>query len=270
MRNKDQTLKHLEELLDRVSRVMEAGRGSLDFRRWRARSDVVVRNAFGESSSQLVTFRSIVFSDKIDLPDDSTDATERGFRDGFFRDGLVDAAIELEAMIMEVREYWQSDDAEISAARTDVSDTSSCKVFVIHGHDDVAKHELAGFLRQLDLDPVILSDQPSKGNTIIEKFYEHSAVSYAVALLTADDVGSSRRESTAKPRARQNVIFELGFFIGRLGRKRVCALTKGEPEIPSDYYGVVYVPMDSGEWKIALAKELTEAGFDIDMNKLKQ
>ena len=267
MRNKDKTLKHLEELLDRVPLVMEAGRGSLDFRRWRDQSDVVVRNAFGESSSQLVTFRLIVGSDKIDLPDDGSDATERGFRDGFFREGLKDAATKLEAMIMEVRDHWQSDDPEKSAGRTDVLVTSNREVFVIHGHDEAAKHELARFLERLDLDPVILSEKPSKGNTIIEKFDEYSTVSYAVALLTADDIGSSRHEGTAKLRARQNVIFELGFFIGRLGRKRVCALTKGAPEIPSDYSGVVYIPMESGDWQIPLVRELKAAGFKIDANK---
>ena len=187
-----------------------------------------------------------------------------------FKQLLEALEVELRAAILEVTRYWPSDDTEKPAARTDVSDTSDRKVFVIHGHDEAAMHELASSLRQLDLDPVILSEKPSKGKTIIEKFNEYAAVDYAVALLTADDVGSPRHESTAKPRARQNVIFELGYFIGRHGRNRVCALTKGEPEIPSDYAGVVYVSMDSGEWKIALAKELDEAGFDIDLNKLKR
>ena len=260
MKNRDKTLGHFHELLHSIPQVRAAGRNSLDFKLWQERSDVVVRHAFGESSNQLLTFRAIYFGSYPQYP-------------GVFERGLDDAEAKLKAMVMEVTEYWPIEPSAVaakSATHTDVSDTNNRNVFVIHGHDEAARLELEKFLKQLDFDPVILGEKPSKGNTIIEKFNEYAAVSYAVALLTADDVGSPRRESTTRPRARQNVIFELGYFIGRLGRKRVCALTKGEPEIPSDYYGVVYVPMDSGEWKIDLAKELDEAGFDIDMNKLKQ
>ena len=268
MKDKGKTLEQLKELLDRVPGVMEAGRGSLNFRTWRKQSEVVVRNAFGESSHQFHTFRSVVFSDTINLPYDNSDDTERGIRDTYFREGLEDAALELDAMIMEVRECWQSDDPEKSAGRTDVLVTSNRKVFVIHGHDTTAKLELARFLAQLDLDPVILEEQSSEGNTIIEKVEKNAAVNYAVALLTPDDAVVAAGESAATRRARQNVIFELGYFIGRLGRNRVRALTKGEPEIPSDYYGVVYIPMESGDWRIPLVRELKAAGFAVDANKL--
>ena len=262
MKDKDKTLKHLQELLDRVPGVRAAGRDSPEFQLWREESEVVVRHAFGEDSQQLITFKNVNYSPTIAWD-------ESDFRDAFAR-GLVVAEGKLRAMIMEVTEYGPSQPSDEAAKLAVSSDTSNRKVFVIHGHDGAAKHELARFLKQLDLGPVILSEQPSKGKTIIEKFDECAAVSYAVALLTADDVGSRRHESAAKPRARQNVIFELGYFIGRLGRDRVCALTKGEPEIPTNYSGVVYIPMDSGEWKIALAKELDGADFEIDMNKLKQ
>ena len=268
MKDKGETLKQLEELLDRVPGVREAGRGSRDFRRWRARSDVVVRNAFGESSSQLSTFKSIVFADKIDLPHESSDDTERGIRDTYFRDGLEAAELKLEAMIMEVRDFWQSDDPEKSAARTDVLETSNRNVFVAHGHDEAATQQLARFLERLELVPVILREEVSGGRTVIEKFDKYAAVSYAIALLTADDVGSSRHESAVRPRARQNVILELGYFIGRLGRNRVCYLTKGAPEIPTDLAGVVYVPMDSGQWQGTLVGELKDAGFEVDANKV--
>ena len=115
---------------------------------------------------------------------------------------------------------------------------------------------------------MILHEQPNQGRTIIEKFEEHAQVGFAVVLLTPDDVGSLKGENNhLKPRARQNVIFEFGFFIGRLGRHRVCALTKGDVEIPSDYDGVVYVPLDDhGAWKMKLVKELKAAEFDVDAN----
>ena len=269
MKNKDQTLKDLQELLERIPQVRAAGRDSSEFRLWREESQFVVRHAFGEHSDHLIKFKKIRFLPVV-LGVSST--RSRGSRDPraydhqrSFEDGLGATEVKLKAMIIEVTKYWPSDDAVV-AARTDVLDTSNRNVFVIHGHDEAAKHELARFLKRLEFDPVILSEQPSKGNTIIEKFDE-CAASYAVALLTADDVGSRRHESVAKPRARQNVIFELGYFIGRLGRDRVCALTKGAPEIPSNYSGVVYIPMESGDWQIPLVRELKAAGFVVDANK---
>ena len=110
---------------------------------------------------------------------------------------------------------------------------------------------------------------PAKGRTIIEKFEQHARVGYAIVLLTPDDAGSLQGdENDLKPRARQNVIFELGFFIGRLGRKHVCALTKGDVEIPSDYAGIEYIPFnDPDGWQLKLMKELKSGGFKIDANR---
>ena len=263
MKNKDRALKDLQELLERIPQVRAAGRDSSEFHLWREESQVVVRHAFGEHSDQLSKFKVVAYAPLAFFPD----TPGRYFRQAFER-GLAEAAVKLESMIFEVTKYPQSDDDAESAARTDVLDTSNCKVFVIHGHDTTAKLELARFLAQLDLDPVILEEQASEGNTIIEKVDKNAVVNYAVALLTPDDAVVAAGESAAKPRARQNVIFELGYFIGRLGRNRVCALTKGEPEIPSDYSGVVYIPMESGDWQISLVRELKAAGFAVDANKL--
>jgi predicted nucleotide-binding protein len=140
----------------------------------------------------------------------------------------------------------------------------------VHGHDELAKQKVARFVDQLDLTPVILHEQPSEGKTVIEKLETHSAVDFAVVLLTPDDVGyPADQQNQAKPRARQNVILELGLFLGTLGRNRVCALYKGNVEIPSDYLGVVYVQMDDAEgWKLSLAREIRQAGVDVDLNKV--
>ena len=145
------------------------------------------------------------------------------------------------------------------------------KVFVIHGRDEEAKQTVARFLAELDLEPVILQEQPSKGNTIIEKFEEHAqSAAFAVALCTPDDVGAlASEQDNLRPRMRQNVVFELGYFAGAIGRNRVCALLKGKVDRPSDYDGVVYIPMDNNEgWKLPLARELKAAGFDIDLNRI--
>jgi len=142
-------------------------------------------------------------------------------------------------------------------------------VFIVHGHDDAAKETVARFIEKLGMKVVILHEQPNAGRTIIEKFEAYSNVGYAIILLTPDDVGAPRDKATdGKPRARQNVIFELGYFIGKLGRQRVCAVYKEGVELPSDIHGVLYVMMDSGgSWRLSLAKEMKHAGLSVDMNK---
>ena len=140
-------------------------------------------------------------------------------------------------------------------------------VFLVHGHDDAARETVARFLERLELRVIILHEQPNLGRTIIEKFETNSDVSFAVVLLTPDDKGCSAHlnPEEARFRARQNVVFELGYFIGKLGRNRVCALHKGALELPSDYQGIVYVSM-SGPWQLELAKEIKQV-IDIDLNR---
>jgi predicted nucleotide-binding protein len=144
--------------------------------------------------------------------------------------------------------------------------SSSRKVFVVHGHDTAALQGVARFLEQLGLEATILSEQPDAGRTIIEKFVDCAdEVGFAVVLLTPDDLGGSAGALTQATRARQNVIFELGYFAGKLGRGRTCLLCKGSVEIPSDLYGVIYTELDSAEgWKRKLARELQAAGFEFD------
>jgi predicted nucleotide-binding protein len=143
----------------------------------------------------------------------------------------------------------------------------SRKVFVVHGHDEAAREKIARFLELLEFEPIILHEQASCGRTVIEKVEAHGDVGFAVVLLTPDDEGCERG-GTPRPRARQNVVLELGYFLGRLGRTHVCALKRGELEIPSDFEGVVYVSFDNSDgWKQALGKELAAAGFQIDWNE---
>ena len=146
----------------------------------------------------------------------------------------------------------------------------SMHVFIVHGHDVAAKESTARFIEKIGLNPIVLHEQPNAGRTIVEKFENYSNVGFAVALLTPDDIGSVKGNAKdLKYRARQNVILELGYFMGKLGRGRVCALYKEGVEIPSDYQGVLYIPMDSaGAWKMQLAKEIKNAGIEVDLNKL--
>ena len=128
---------------------------------------------------------------------------------------------------------------------------------------------MARFLERCDFEAIILHEQASGGDTIIEKFERNSDVSYAVVLLSPDDVGAARdKKDELQARARQNLVLELGYFIGKLGRPHVCPLVRGRIETPSDFHGVVYVPFEGEDWKFHLVKELKHLGFDIDANKV--
>jgi len=146
------------------------------------------------------------------------------------------------------------------------------RIFIVHGHDDVARMETVGFVQAIGLDPVVLEPLAGKGQTIIEKFEGSSNVAYALVLLTPDDVGGTAVDPPElKLRARQNVIFELGFFIGRLGRERVTVLRKGEVEIPSNYKGVQYLPLDDGgAWWMQVAKAIESAHIKVNWDGLKR
>lgn len=143
----------------------------------------------------------------------------------------------------------------------------SNRIFVVHGHDEYAREAVASFLRLIGFEPIILHEQANRGRTVIEKVEAHGDVGFAVVLLTPDDLGRSTKEADLEPRARQNVLLELGYFIGRLNRENVCALKRGEVAIPSDFAGVVYHDFDqAGAWKMALGRELEEADYAVDWN----
>jgi predicted nucleotide-binding protein len=139
---------------------------------------------------------------------------------------------------------------------------ASDEVFIVHGRDSPAEIEVARLIERAGLTAIILHEQPNQGRTIIEKFEAHGgAAGFAVIVLTPDDVGGLDKDHL-QPRARQNVVGEMFWFAGRLGRDRVCALVKGEIEMPSDFAGVGYTQMDDrGAWKQELLRELQAAGY---------
>lgn len=151
-----------------------------------------------------------------------------------------------------------------------IDSVTSRRIFLVHGQDGQAKHMVARFLEKLDLKPVILDEQPNKGRSILQKFSDYSDVGFAVVLLTGDDIGGPEGTSPTdlKQRARQNVIFELGFFLGKYALERVCVLYEKDVERPSDFEGIGYVPYDASEgWKTKLSREIKASGIDIDLNK---
>lgn len=147
----------------------------------------------------------------------------------------------------------------------------SNRVFIVYGHDTNAREQLELLLRRMKLEPIVLQNLPSGGQTIIEKLETCSDVTFACALLTPDDEGHvAGKPDQKQPRARQNVVLELGMFLAKLGRKRVAILHKGGVELPSDINGLLYIPFKErvDEIKERVAAELQEAGFEINIKDL--
>ncbi|WP_417355997.1 TIR domain-containing protein [Flavobacterium sp.] len=173
------------------------------------------------------------------------------------------------------KEIFSKVEKKLNTEQTSVKVTKSKKtnftnVFIVHGHDDEAKIKVARFIEKLGFTPIILHEQASSGKTIIEKIEEYSDVGFGIVLYTPCDIGGKNEtKPNLKNRARQNVIFEHGYLIGRIGRGNVCALVKGDVETPNDISGVVYIKMQTDEgWHLQLAKELRNSGYSVDMNKL--
>lgn len=155
-------------------------------------------------------------------------------------------------------------EAEPAFIPTPPGEFNLSQVFIVHGHDEISKLEMSSFITSLGLQPIILHLQASSGRTIIEKIEHYSNVGFGIVLYTPCDIGSKVGELTGNYRARQNVVFEHGFLIGKLGRSRVSAVVKGTVETPNDISGVVYVTMDtSGNWKHELLRELRDAGYAV-------
>jgi predicted nucleotide-binding protein len=186
-----------------------------------------------------------------------------------FRDECIGKLESLHRRLRYIPEALPTSTATLSSQVGEAKDVALQQVFIVHGHDEAAKESVARFLMQLEIKPVILAEEPSRGKAIIEKLEASDDVAFAVVLLTPDDVGAVKEhKDNLQPRARQNVVLELGYFMALLGRDYVCALYKGDVEIPSDYFGVVYIPFDDkGAWKPKLAQELNAAGVDVDLNK---
>lgn len=181
------------------------------------------------------------------------------------RDLAIDVR-KLDSLRKRLTLYADPQPASASAPRTPAASASGA-VFLVHGSNAMRKVEVARFLEGLGLKVVILHEQANQGRTLIEKFEDHAGdVGYAVVLLTADDEGGPSGGERG-PRARQNVVFELGFFYGRLGRNRVCVLYESGVEPPSDVGGIAYVPIE-GDWKLQLGRELTSARIEFDPRKM--
>ncbi len=272
MPDKKKAKELLQKAIDGIPALIGLDDEAPAFKKWQRGTILALEHVFGEGTSQMSEFNRIHF-----IPFDFGIAsdTERRL---VYDQGLKGCKVLLESMIEEIETFWEDNDPvsdSLSEPRSlppknkEKPSNSPPEIFIVHGRDEEAKEKVARFLEKIKFTPIILHEQANQGRTIIEKFEQHAhASSFAVVLLTPDDVGAlAGGEKNLKPRARQNVIFELGYFIGALGRKHVCALTKGDVEIPTDFAGVVYITFDSSDaWKMPLIQELKKAGFEVDAN----
>ena len=258
----------IEKLQERVQALRLLHASSVQdpaYKKWRRDTQIALEHLFGNDSRHLRDFRSIRFTPSSYSMMNPDPAFAKAFVNG---KGSVEAIFQ--SMIDEVEEYWP-EEGGVATGFEDTIPPESNKVFVVHGHNEAIRESTARLLEKLNLEPIILHEQANRGHTIIEKFMEYSDVAFSVVLLTADDKGGQKdgNQQEYKFRARQNVILELGFFLGRLGRERVCALYEEGVEIPSDYSGVVFIPLDeAGAWRLVLGRELRAAGLEVDLNKI--
>jgi predicted nucleotide-binding protein len=230
---------------------------------WRQDIEGVLSGYYGQQSIQLEQFKDIHFS----LRMFSSATPDYAFEKARL-DGIATAEAFLASRIAELEDDL-ADSIVQGQQPTSVTAADEHKIFVVHGHDHGTKEKVARYLERLGLEPVILHEQPDQGRTIIEKFEHHADVGCAVVLLTADDVAYAKGDASKQEnRARQNVIFELGYFIGKLGRKNTIALLEKGVIRPSDFDGVLYIPMeDDATWRLRIVGELKAAGMAVDANK---
>ena len=146
------------------------------------------------------------------------------------------------------------------------------KVFIVHGRDEISKTNLEVFLREIGLEPIVLHRQADVGQTVIEKFEANSDVGFAFILLTPDEIAYllpqdslPDNEREKELRARPNVMFEFGYFVGKLGRSKVCCLYTGDVVIPSDLNGLIYKKFNSSIEEVAysIIKDLRATGYAV-------
>ena len=146
---------------------------------------------------------------------------------------------------------------------------ASSSIFLVHGHNLLLREQVRRYIEKItDRYVLVLDEQPNQGRDVLGKLLDHAVTAaFAVVLLTGDDEGREAGAGSWSPRARQNVVLELGLFLGLLGRDKVVALYEAEVEIPSDYSGVLWVPLADKGWQMQLASEMQAAGIAVDLNQ---
>ncbi len=236
---------------------------SPEFKAWHTKAERFLIRKFGSESFEVENFRKTQFTLTAFILGGTP---EYEFAEACVRDLRSTLAV-FDTYLQEMEEEMAS-----SASVNDIMTTDKTKIFIVHGHDSALKNEVARLIEKQQIEAIILREQTNLGNTIIEKIENYSDVGAAICLFTNDDVGCEKGNKDengnyiVNPRARQNVVLEAGYFIGKLGRKNVIIVAERGIELPSDMQGVVYT--DKSDYKLDILKELHAMEFHIDLNKL--
>jgi predicted nucleotide-binding protein len=249
----------LKNQIEQVDKLLRLRHDDPEIAKWENITEQIIIKTFGNPHSNLSDFQSARYVGEMwaNMPDEAFQET--------FKKGLIKRKSLLEGFIEQLNIFEATEESQKVVK---IKHLLSKKVFIVHGHNEQAKSELALILTRLGFEPIILHEQPSEGMTIIEKLEKHSDVGFAFVLLTPDDKGCKKdQEDNLLPRARQNVVFEFGLFAGKLGRNRVCCLYTGNVDPPSDLQGLVYLPFKSSvnEVQLDIVKELRAAGYEVNI-----
>lgn len=252
----------LTEIIDEIDPLILSGctYGDISFMVWRDKARLFLAKKYGETSDEYKSFKIIKYYYKYygeisgNLP--SKDQVEK-CRVEKCRLGLNRAKSLLSEFLEEIPDTSKTNQGGVNDSRI-----SSQKVFIVHGHNGELKEAVARFVEKHGVDAIILSEQASQGKTFIEMIESNSDVGGAICLFTADDLGRSEDSDTDRSRARQNVVFETGYFIGKHGRDHIVILRDDGVEMPSDLSSVATT--STGNWETKLLKELKTMGYKID------
>ncbi len=256
------------ELVNRqITNINELDQNEKDYDKWNSYNSEYLKNSFNNEDNRYKNSYDMVNAAFFITSGNSNNPSARLKE---LKEDIQNKVDNLESLVEKI-ELLKSE-VEISTIKTSIINTDnadSTNIFIVHGHNTAIQQSVARTIEKLGLNPIILHEQPNAGRTIIEKFESHSNVGFAIVLLTDDDEGKAKTEIDLKKRARQNVVLELGYFIGKLNRSRVLPLYSEGVELPSDIHGLLYTLLDNAEnWKFAIVKELKAAGYSVDANRL--
>lgn len=279
---KDDALKKLNILIEDIEKLKGEGykEKNTNFLKFENRVERYIKSIFGNNSNYMKKFEDISFIslsfDGNSFFEDNNKVYEN--RKAYY-EGLEETKSLFESIIEEIEEEWE-DNINKSYVYNDYGNVKvniinnnyekpKDKVFIVHGHDELAIIQVSEIIRKLKLEPIVLRDQASRSSTVIEKIEAYTQdVAFGVILYTECDWGGKEKNELQR-RARQNVVLEHGYLMAKIGRENTLALVKGKVEIPGDISGVVYTPMDDyNAWATKLAKELKAAEYKIDLNDL--
>ena len=241
-------IKEAEELLKK-----DITRLSTEFKAWKMKAERYLISCFGETSHEYSEFKKLDF-------------TTIFWGQSIAQSEYVTSCHEDIKTAIAIFKVYLEEAKEESTNVIHNQPMNYSKVFIVHGHDGELKESVARVIEKQGIEATILSEHSNQGRTVIEKFEDYSDVGGAICLFTADDFGRAKDSENDSCRARQNVVFEAGYFMGKLGRDHVAILADKGVEIPSDLAGVVYT--DTNNWQVAMLKELKAMGYNVDLNKL--